>query len=96
VTQEELSNNEPLTLVVNDDEDRALVGTFLDTVYLEWADRETPRLGGETPRHMMSTPAGRAQVAVLIDEMERTDLGLLRTGVAAFDYNKLRAHVGLC
>jgi hypothetical protein len=96
VTQEELSNNEPLTLVVNDDEDRALVGTFLDTIYLEWADRETPTLGGETPRHMMSTPAGRTQVAALIDEMERTDLGLLRTGVAAFDYNKLRAHVGLC
>ncbi len=44
----------------------------------------------------MTTPAGRIQVATLIDEMERTDLGLLRTGVAAFDYNKLRAHVGLC
>jgi hypothetical protein len=28
--------------------------------------------------------------------MERNDFGLLRTGVAAFDYNKLRAHVGLC
>jgi len=96
VTQEELSGNEPLTLVVGDDEDRTLVGAFLDRVYLEWADRETPTLGGETPHHMMATPAGRTQVAALIDEMERTDLGLLRTGVAAFDYNKLRAHVGLC
>ena len=96
VTQEELSGNEPLTLSVSDEEDRILVGAFLDTVYLEWADRETPRLGGETPRHMMSTSAGRTQVAALIDEMERTDLGLLRTGVTAFDYDKLRAHVGLC
>jgi hypothetical protein len=95
VTQEELSSREPLTLVVGDDEDRALVGTFLDTVYLEWADRENPTLGGETPRHMMATPAGHTQVAALIDEMERTDLGLLRTGLSAFDYNKLRAHVGL-
>ena len=96
VTQEELSHDEPLTLLVTNEEDRLLVGTFLETVYLEWADRETPRLGGETPRHVMTTPAGRAQVVALIDEMERTDLGLLRTGVAAFDYNKLRAHVGLC
>jgi hypothetical protein len=96
VTQEELSGNEPLTLIVGDDEDRALVGAFLDTVYLEWADREAPTLGGETPRHMMGTPAGRTRVAALIDDMERTDLGLLRNGVRAFDYNKLRAHVGLC
>jgi hypothetical protein len=95
VTQEELSNEEPLTLLVTTEEDRTLVGAFLETVYLEWADRETPTLGGETPRHMMTTPAGRTQVAALIDEMERTDLGLIRTGVAAFDYNKLRAHVGL-
>ena len=96
VTQDELSNEEPLTLLVTNEEDRLLVGTFLETVYLEWADRETPTLGGETPHHVMTTPAGRTQVAALIDEMERTDLGLLRTGVAAFDYNKLRAHVGLC
>jgi hypothetical protein len=95
VTREELSSAEPLTLVVSDEEDCALVGAFLDTVYLEWADREAPTLGGETPRHMVNTQTGRIQVAALIDEMERTDLGLLRTGVAAFDYNKLRAHVGL-
>lgn len=95
ITREELSSAEPLTLLVSDEEDRTLVGTFLDRIYLEWADREAPTLGGETPRHMMSTPAGRTRVAALIDEMERTDLGFLRTGVAAFDYNKLRAHVGL-
>ena len=95
VTQEELSTDEPLTLLVPDEEDRTLVSTFLETVYLEWADREAPTLGGDTPHHVMTTPSGRTQVAALIDEMERTDLGLLRTGVAAFDYNKLRAHVGL-
>lgn len=96
VTREELSTQEPLTLVVSHEEDRALVNTFLETVYLEWADRESPVLGGETPRHVVKTPAGRATVAGLIDDMERCDIGLLRSGVAAFDYNKLRAHVGLC
>ncbi len=95
VTQAELSGEEPLTLVVTDEEDRSSVNTFLETVYLEWADREAPVLGGETPRHVAMTPAGRARVAELIDDMERNDVGLLRTGVAAFDYNKLRAHVGL-
>lgn len=96
VTKEELSNQEPLTVVVSREEDRALLNSFLETVYLEWADRESPVLGGETPRHVVKTPAGRTQVAGLIDEMERCDIGLLRNEVAAFDYNKLRAHVGLC
>lgn len=96
VTQAELSAAEPLTVVVTDEEDRTLVNAFLETVYLEWADRESPVLGGETPRHVVTTTAGRTQVAALIDEMERNDFGFLRTGVAAFDYNKLRAHVGLC
>lgn len=96
VTQAELSAAEPLTVVVTDEEDRTLMNAFLETVYLEWADRESPAVGGETPRHVMTTQSGRTQVAALIDEMERNDFGLLRTGVAAFDYNKLRAHVGLC
>ena len=96
VTQAELSAAEPLTVVVTDEEDRTLMNAFLETVYLEWADRESPAFGGETPRHVMTTQTGRAEVAALIDEMERNDFGLLRTGVAAFDYNKLRAHVGLC
>ena len=86
---------EPLTVVVTAEEDQILVSAFLQTVYLEWADRESPVLGGETPSHVMKTPGGRAKVAALIDEMERCDFGLLRTGVAAFDYNRLRAHVGL-
>jgi len=96
VTTEELSGNEPLTVVVTGEEDRALLKAFLETVYLEWADRESPALGGETPRHVAKTPAGRDRVAGLIDEMERCDVGLLRGGRAAFDYNILRAHVGLC
>jgi hypothetical protein len=96
VTKDELSAQEPLTVVVTAEEDRASLKTFLETVYLEWADRESPALGGETPRHVARTAAGRDRVAGLIDDMERCDVGLLRAGVAAFDYNVLRAHVGLC
>ncbi|WHZ21888.1 MAG: hypothetical protein OJF47_001000 [Nitrospira sp.] len=96
VTQEELATEQPLTLMVTDEEDRVLVGTFLDTVYLEWADRESPALGGRTPRHTATTLEGKERVEALIKEMEQTNLGLLRTGITAFDYDKLRAHVGLC
>ncbi len=96
VTQAQLSAAEPLTVVVTDEEDRTVVKAFLETVYLEWADRESPALGGETPRHVVRSQAGRTQVAALIDEMERNDFGRLRSGVPAFDYNTLRAHVGLC
>ncbi len=96
VTKDQLSGSEPLTVVVTGEEDRALLKAFLQTVYLEWADRESPALGGETPRHAARTPAGRDRVAGLIDEMERCDFGLLRGGLAAFEYNTLRAHVGLC
>lgn len=96
VTKDELSAQEPLTVVVTAEEDRASLKNFLETVYLEWADRESPALGGETPRHVARTAAGRDRVAGLIDDMERCDVGLLRAGVAAFDYNVLRAHVGLC
>ncbi len=96
VTQEDLAAEQPLTLVVTDEEDRALANTFLEIIYLEWADRSSPALGGETPRHAVMNPEGKKRVEALIHEMEQTDLGLLRSGVAAFDYDKLRAHVGLC
>ena len=90
------SGTEPLKVVVTAEEDRALLKAFFETVYLEWADRESPALGGDTPRHVARTPEGRDRVAGLIDEMERRDFGLLRGGIAAFDYNRLREHVGLC
>jgi hypothetical protein len=43
----------------------------------------------------MGSAPGREKIAALIAEMERHDLGLRRVGRTAFDYNKLRAHVGL-
>jgi hypothetical protein len=95
VTPQQLTAEEPLTLVVTNEEDRIFVNAFLEKVYLEWADRESPALGGETPRHAASAGSTRSSVASLIDQLERNDPGLWRTGKAAFDYNKLRAHVGL-
>ena len=93
--ESELALEEPLTLIISIEEDRVLLSRFLETLYLEWAERACPSLGDHMPRHVAASAAGRGQVAALIGDMERHDPGVRRTGRAAFDYNKLRAHVGL-
>jgi hypothetical protein len=93
--ESELAVEEPLTLVISAEEDRALLNGFLETLYLEWAEQTCPSLGNHMPRHVATSAAGREQVAVLIADMERHDPGIRRVGHAAFDYTKLRAHVGL-
>ena len=95
LSESELAVEEPLTLVISKEEDRALLNGFLESVYLEWAERACPLLGSEMPRHVATSAVGREQVAALIRGMERDDPGVRRIGLAAFDYNKLRAHVGL-
>jgi hypothetical protein len=91
----ELVSDEPMKVVLTSDEDRTLLKTFLDKAYLEWSDQVHLSLGGKTPRHAAASSATRAAVSELIDEMERNDPGLRRTGRRAFDYNVLRAHVGI-
>ena len=95
LTESELAVAEPLTLTITAEEDRALLKGFLETVYLEWAERACPSLGNHLPRHVAASAAGREPVAALIADMERHDPGIRRVGQASFDYNKLRAHVGL-
>jgi len=93
--ESELAVEEPLTLVLSAEEDRTLLNGFLETLYLEWAERDCPSLGNQMPRHVATSATGREQVAALIADLERHDPGIRRVGHAAFDYNKLRAHVGL-
>ena len=91
----QLMSDQPLTVIVTPEEDRALLKTFLEKAYLEWSDQAHLALGGLTPRHAAVSLTTRSTVDALIDEMERQDPGLRRTGKRAFDYNTLRAHVGL-
>ncbi|TKB94355.1 MAG: hypothetical protein E8D41_03975 [Nitrospira sp.] len=93
--ESELAIEEPLTLVISAEEGRSLLNGFLETLYLGWAERACPSLGNHMPRHVATSAAGREQVAALIADMERHDPGIRRVGQASFDYNKLRAHVGL-
>jgi len=93
--ESELAVAEPLTLVISVEEDQTLLNGFLETLYLEWAERACPSLGNQMPRHVATSAAGREQVAALIADMERHDPGIRRVGQASFDFNKLRARVGL-
>ncbi len=91
----ELMSERSLTVAVTQEEDRALLNRFLEKAYLEWSDQPHLALGGHMPRHAVTIAQMRSHVGALIDEMARHDPGLLRTGRTAFDYNRLRAHVGL-
>lgn len=95
ITLEELAGDQPLRVVVTADEDQALLKTFLEEAYLEWSDQAHHALGGQTPRHAAASAGMRDTVAALIDEMESSDPGLRRSGRRAYEYNVLRAHVGL-
>lgn len=83
----------PVTVPVK--EEVKLLSTFLEKIYLDWAEQPAPALKGETPRQYCREHHDTAEVAELIDQMERNDLGLQRTGQRAYDYNILRAHIGL-
>jgi hypothetical protein len=83
------------TVTVTPEDEQALLTAFLETVYLEWADRPSPSLHGETPHHAMKSPEGRRAVETLIRAVEEDDPALQRTGTKGYDYNRLRAHVGL-
>lgn len=93
--ESELAAAEPLTLVISAEEDRDLLNGLLETLYLEWAERDCPSLGNQMPRHVATSATGREQVAALIADLERHDPGVRRVGQVSFDYHKLRAHVGL-
>ena len=83
----------PVTVSVKEED--KMLSTFLEKVYLEWAEQPCPALNNETPRHVAREPEHQKDVAALIDQMEQHDLGLRRTGQRAYDYGILRSHIGL-
>jgi hypothetical protein len=91
----DLRSDEPVTLVVTEEEDCRLLNQFLEKAYLEWSDQPHLALSRKTPRHAAASPALRGTVGDLIEEMEQHDLGRQRCGQIAFNYNRLRGHVGL-
>lgn len=95
VTEEDLARTESYHMTVTAEEERDLLRSFLESVYLTWPDVASPALEGQTPRHAAANPAMRSKVASLIEQLEADDPARRRTGAAGFDYNRLRSHVGL-
>ena len=82
-------------VVVSCEEEHALLSSFLESVYLEWAEQPSASLNGETPRHYGLKSGDKTKVAELINQMEEHDLAYRRTGKVGYDYNILRGHVGV-
>lgn len=80
---------------VSAEEEQRLWASFLDEVYLDWPDKPSPALRGKTPRHVAASAEGPRMVVELIDRMEQFDLVRQRTGRAGYEYDKLRARVGV-
>ncbi|GJL69946.1 MAG: hypothetical protein NPIRA06_25810 [Nitrospirales bacterium] len=81
--------------IVSQEEEQQILGSFLETVYLDWAETPSPILKGQSPRHYCAAQHNTKDVAAIIDQMEQHDLGRRRTGQPAYDYNILRGHIGL-
>ena len=84
---------QPLTVSL--EEEQAMLKSFLESVFLDWAERPCPVLHDESPRHVAVKGGKIRQVATLIDQMEQHDLAFRRTGTRGYDYNILRGHVGV-
>lgn len=93
----DLSTDEepPLLATVSAEESRRLAAAFLEACYLDWADRPSPALKGQTPRHAALDPKTRPRAAELLVRMERDDPSPRWCGAPAYDYGRLRAHLGL-
>lgn len=85
----------PGSVTIPVEEEQRLLEHLLAPIYLEWAERPSPALGDQTPRHAAAIPTQREHIRALIDQLERDDVARRRTGKPGYDYNRLRAHLGL-
>jgi len=75
-------------------EDRQQIEAVLDQQHMSWLDERVPMLGGKTPRETARTSQGKQQVAEMINDWENMQ-GRSRDHQFCFDFNKLRAEVGI-
>jgi hypothetical protein len=77
---------------MNGPEDTVL-RAYAQSHYATWPDEKLPALNGRTPREAITTPAGKAQVAALLRDMEHQSHTTPMAG--AYDFNLLRRQLGL-
>lgn len=95
IAEEDLASTEHYRIEVTAAEEQQLVRDFLESLYADWADTASLALGGQTPRHAAAVSEMRDRVTALIGDIEAHDLGRHRGGPAGYDYNRLRARIGV-
>ena len=73
-------------------EEERLVAEFKARHYADWADVPLPALGDRTPRECAQTAAGRAEVDLLLKDMENMEC---RTPGTPFDFSDIRRELGI-
>ena len=76
------------------EEERQQLVEFIESQYMRWPDQNIPVLQNKTPREAVKTPAGRKQVAALINDWENLQLRKPNPQFR-FDFNRLRKTLGL-
>ena len=61
--------------------------------YAEWLDQSLPALGGKSPREAARTARGRAELDLLLKDMENWEQR--SAGAAAFDFSEIRRELRL-
>jgi len=74
-------------------EAQQLVLDFKEQHYAGWLDEPVPALGGKSPREAAQTAAGRAEIDVLLKDMENHEQRLPEA--ARFDFSRLRAALAI-
>ncbi len=69
-----------------------LVAEFKARHYADWADQPLPALNNRTPRECAKTAAGRAEVDLLLKDMEHKER---RAPGAPFDFSTIRRALGI-
>jgi hypothetical protein len=75
------------------DEMNAIALDFKRRHYADWSDRPLPALGGQTPRAAVRTQAGRAQVDLMLKEIEMAEARAPKG--QGFDFSVVRRDLGL-
>ena len=83
-----------LDLATLSEEDRKQIEKVLTEQQMSWLDENVPMLGNKTPRETASTPQGKKQIAGMINDWENMQ-SRVRDRQFRFDFNKLRAELGI-
>lgn len=92
MTKEEKTNLFDMSSL-SPEESRQMKAHF-DQIHMRWLDESVPLLGGKTPRQVARSPKGKEQIAAMINDWQHLHQRV-QSGPYKFDFNKLRAELGI-